>query len=888
MLSRTDRHGGHCLCPSQQLLLHPPLVAPRRCIDRVPYFCAGDHQHRRRISLFLLPGISPNEVSSQSHLRGSWSTSFSLASLRLYMGEKGGGLVRRRNRVDIDRSKLNPMLLEKLCVPLRSGLLLRPYRAFSQPPHLGLHLLLSSHTPDLRSLRRHHGLLVAAGHSANPFFAAKLISLYAVFRRPDAALRVFAAAVTSNPRDTFLWNSAIKSHFSGGDFRLALSHYSRMLSSGAPPNEFTVPMAVSASAELLDLDIGSCIHGSATKFGLLPENSVGVGSSLVYMYSKCGQVGDGFRVFDEMTMRDVVAWTALIVGCVRNGESEMALACLKELHQVADHGDERLNSRTVEAGVQACRSLGGLREGKCFHGFILKAGMEDFDSLKSSLLSMYSKCECLNEAVIVFQALAARDVVSWTAMVVVHIRKGHIIEGLELLRKMQDSGVETDGVLCSCILVSFRDIGSVCGGKGFHGIILRRNYELSPSVVNALISMYCKFEMLHLARKVFDIMGQLDAESWNSMIFGCGKMGLDIECLDLFREMLFRGFDSDLNSLVTVTSSCSRLMALFLGRSVHCHTIKVALDGDISICNTLVGMYGQCGRLHLARRIFQQTSKDVITWNALIAAYARLGYSNAALSLFYQMLLGDVRPNSTTLITMLSVCSHVPAINLGKWIHDYVKETTLEHDVSLRTALVDMYAKCGQLGVSREVFNSMPERDAVSWNVMISGYGIHGYAREAIEVFREMEKMGVRPNDATFLAILSACSHAGMVNEGKELFDKMKTYSISPTLKHYACMVDLLGRSGHLSEAEAMVLKMPVKPDGGIWGTLLGACKIHDDVAMGERVARKAFESEPENDGYYILMSNIYSRAGRWTEVETLRKMMKHRGVTKRVGWSAT
>lgn len=661
-----------------------------------------------------------------------------------------------------------------------------------------------------------------------------------------------------------------------------------MLSSGAPPNEFTVPMAVSAASELLDLDIGSCIHGSATKFGLLPENSVGVGSSLVYMYSKCGEVGDGFRVFDEMTMRDVVAWTALIVGCIRNGESEIALACLKEMHQVADHGDERLNSRTVEAGVQACTSLGALREGKCLHGFILKAGMEDFDSLKSSLLSMYSKCECLNEAVLVFQALAERDVVSWTTMVVVHIRKGHIIEGLELLRKMQDSGVETDGVLCSCILVSFGDMGSVCGGKGFHGIMLRRNYELSPSVVNALISMYYKFEMLHLARRVFNIMGQLDAESWNSMIFGCGKMGLDIECLDLFREMLFRGFDSDLNSLVTVTSSCSRLMALFLGRSVHCHTIKVALDGDISICNTLVGMYGQCGKLHLARRIFQQTSKDVITWNALIAAYARLGYSNAALSLFYQMLLGDVRPNSTTLITMLSVCSHVAAINLGKWIHDYMKEMTLEDDVSLSTALVDMYAKCGQLGVSREVFNSMPERDIVSWNVMISGYGIHGYAREAIEVFGEMEKMGVRPNDATFLAILSACSHAGMVNEGKELFDKMKIYSISPTLKHYACMVDLLGRSGLLSEAEAIVLKMPVKPDGGIWGALLGACKIHDDVAMGERVARKAFESEPENDGYYILMSNIYSHAGRWKEVEMLRKMMKHRGVTKRVGWSAT
>ncbi|KAG6518800.1 hypothetical protein ZIOFF_022281 [Zingiber officinale] len=748
---------------------------------------------------------------------------------------------------------------------------------------LDLHLLLSGHTPDFLSLRRHHALLIASGQSSNPFFAAKIIALYASFRRPDLAHRVFAAAAPSNPRDTFLWNSAIKSHFGAGDFCLAFSLFCGMRSSGAPPNEFTIPMVVSTAAELELLRLGSCIHGTATKFGLLPENSVGVGSSLVYMYTKCGDVAPALRVFDEMTVTDVVAWTSLIVGCLRNGEAEMSLLCLKEMHRVSGLP----NSRTMEAGLQACGSLVALKEGKCLHGLLLKFGMEHFHSVKSSLLSMYSKCECLDETARVFQAMPERDVISWTAMIVVHMRKGQILECMHMFSEMRDSGVDADGVLLSCILLGFSDAGKVCQGKGFHGMVLRRNYELSMLVINALISMYCKFGLLYLARKVFDAVDNRDAESWNLMVISYGKAGLDIECLDLFRQMQFQGLISDLNSFASAISSCSHLMALRLGQSIHCYTMKVSLDECKSICNTLVGMYGQCRAFHLAQRIFEKTSKDAVTWNALIASYAHHGYSHNALSLFYQMLLSDVKPSLTTLIIVLSACSCVGALNLGKWIHNYAKEMELEHDVSLNTALVDMYAKCGQLEISRGIFDSMPERDIVAWNAMLSGYGIHGHAKEAIMLFGEMEKIGIRPNETTFLAILSACSHAGFVDEGKEFFDKMNMYSISPMLKHYACMVDLLGRSGYLYDAEDMVLKMPIKPDGAIWGTLLGACKIHNNVALGERVAKEAFDSEPENDGYYILMSNMYSGDGKWKEVESLRGMMKDNRMKKTVGWSA-
>ncbi|KAG1342358.1 pentatricopeptide repeat-containing protein, mitochondrial [Cocos nucifera] len=771
---------------------------------------------------------------------------------------------------------------------------LPPFLRFSSialpPPSLfALRLLLFSPTPDLRSLLRRHAVIVASGHSANPFLSAKLISLYAILCRPDLSACVFSAAIPSNSGDTFLWNSIIQAHFFNVDFPLSLRFYSRMLSSGAPPNEFTIPMVASASAELLDLGLGSSIHGNAIKFGLFNGKSTAVGSSLVYMYSKCGVIGDAYRMFDEMPARDVVAWTALIIGCVRNGEFEEGLVCFKKMHRVGGDGGGRPNSRTVEGGMQACGNLGALPEGKCLHGFLLKAGLGYYPSVNSSLLSMYSKCESLEEATIVFQDLSERDIVSWTAIVGVYARKGFIFECLELFQMMQNSGVEPDGVFSSCMLTGFANSGDVSGGKAFHGVMLRRNFVLNTLVGNALQSMYCKFELLEYAKRAFDVVGERDAESWNLMVFAYGKMGLDVKCLDLYRELRFLrlGYSSDLNCLVSVIYSCSQLGALRLGQSIHCYMIKYAVDEDVSVANALIGMYARCGKLDLARTIFDHTTRDVVTWNALIAAYAHLGHSSDALSLFDQMLFEDVKPNSATLVSILSACSHMAALHHGRWIHNYIKEMGLESDVSICTALVDMYAKCGQLEISRAIFDSMPERDVVSWNVMISGYGIHGYAKEALEVFREMEKTSLRPNGVTILSVLSTCGHAGLVKEGKELFCGMGKYSVTPTLKHYACIVDLLGRSGNLCEAEAMVLNMPMEPDSGIWGALLGACRMHNNVEMGERIARRALESDPENDGYYILLSNMYSCAGRWEEVEKLRGSMNNKGVRKKAGWSA-
>jgi len=652
-----------------------------------------------------------------------------------------------------------------------------------------------------------------------------------------------------------------------------------------PPNQFTIPMIVATCAELLWLEEGKYIHGLVSKSGLFAENSA-VGSSFVYMYAKCGVMEDASLMFDEIVVRDVVSWTALVIGYVHNDDSEKGLECLCEMHRIGGDG-EKVNSRTLEGGYQACGNLGAMIAGRCLHGLAVKTGLGCSQVVQSSLLSMYSKCGNVEEAHNSFCQVVDKDVFSWTSVIGVCARFGFMNECLNLFWDMQVDDVYPDGIVVSCILLGFGNSMMVREGKAFHGLIVRRNYVLDDTVNNALLSMYCKFGTLNPAEKLFDGVHEWSKESWNTMVFGYGKMGIEGKCIELFREMRDLGIEADSNSLVSVISSCSKLGLINLCRSVHCYIIKNSVNEDVSIANSLIDMYGKGGNLSIAWKMFCGTQRDVVTWNTLISSYTHSGHYAEAITLFDEMISEKLNPNSATLVIVLSACCHLPSLEKGKMVHQYIKEGGFELNVSLGTALVDMYAKCGQLEQSRELFNSMKEKDVISWNVMISGYGLHGDANSAMEVFQQMEQSNVKPNAITFLSLLSACTHAGYVDEGKQLFDRMQYYSIKPNLKHFACMADLLGRSGNLKEAEDLVQSMPICPDGGVWGTLLSACKIHNEIEIGIRVAKCAIESDPENDGYYIMLSNMYGSMGKWDEAERARELMKERGIGKRAGWSA-
>lgn len=293
--------------------------------------------------------------------------------------------------------------------------------------------------------------------------------------------------------------------------------------------------------------------------------------------------------------------------------------------------------------------------------------------------------------------------------------------------------------------------------------------------------------------------------------------------------------------------------------------------------------YLRCGELDEASRLFRDMEeRNVRTWNSILAGFVRGGRYKEVLDLFQEMMLGCVKPDKITVVSVVSASASLGALDQGKWVHGYLKRRGLEFDVVIGTALIDMYGKCGSVEEAAEVFREMPKRDVLAWTAMISALAIHGLGEEAFALLEEMEERGLRPNSVTFGALLSACAHSGMVEKGRWCFDRMKRiYLIEPQVQHYACMVDLLGRAGLFEEAESLIGDMPMDPDLFVWGALLGACRMHGNVELGERVAARLITMDPLNHAYYIILSDIYAKAKRFADVKRIRAFMKDQGIMK-------
>lgn len=302
----------------------------------------------------------------------------------------------------------------------------------------------------------------------------------------------------------------------------------------------------------------------------------------------------------------------------------------------------------------------------------------------------------------------------------------------------------------------------------------------------------------------------------------------------------------------------------------------------------LVDMYSKCGFIVSARQVFDKMpQRDLVSWTCMISGYAHNGCNFEVLEFFHLMRSSGVRPNRVSLLSTLLACGRLGALCKGQCIHGHAIHTGFDADVLVATSIIDMYAKCGSLIVARLMFDITDGKDLVCWSAMIACYGYHGLGRDAIDIFNCMVRAGTKPNHATFTSLLSACSHSGLVNEGRKCFDSMASvHGVEPKLNHYACMVDLLGRAGRVHEALELIERMPMKPDSSLWGSLLGACRIHGDIDTGEKVADKIFELETTHSGYYVLLSNIYAAKSRWKEVERVRKLMVGNKVSKVQGFS--
>lgn len=406
-------------------------------------------------------------------------------------------------------------------------------------------------------------------------------------------------------------------------------------------------------------------------------------------------------------------------------------------------------------------------------------------------------------------------------------------------------------------------------------------------VANKLLHIYAQHKAINDAHALFRCMAGRDAKTWSVMIGGLAKVGDYRNCLGTFKLMLDSGgCRPDHYSLPLVLRACGDCSSLGIGREVHNLVYKFGLQADLFVLACLVHMYSKCGAIDHARKVFEKMPKrDLVTWTVMIAAYAECGNAGESLCLFDMLLADGVLPDKVTMVTVVFACAKLGALHKAKYVHDHVTKRKFSLDVILGTALIDMYAKCGSVDSAMEIFNAMKVKNVVTWSAMISAYGMHGYGRKAIEMFLLMLQSGVLPNRVTFVSLLSACSHAGMVDEGQRYFHSMwKDYSVEPDVKHYTCMVDLLGRAGRLDEAHELLGKMEMKKDEGLWGALLSACRIHKNVMLAEMTAKSLLKLQPNNPGFYVLFSNIYANGGRWQEVAKVRDMMTSRKLKKTPG----
>ncbi|XP_047311812.1 pentatricopeptide repeat-containing protein At1g74600, chloroplastic [Impatiens glandulifera] len=723
-----------------------------------------------------------------------------------------------------------------------------------------------------------YSLVVKNGYSANTYVQTGIIDLFAKQGSLKDALTLLYSIPNSN---VVSWNAIISGAVKSNENQLALDLFCKMRCGfSLSPNSFTFSSILSACGANEELQLGRMVHGLVIKSS---ANDIYVETALVDFYTKCGKIDLAASVFSHMRIRNVVSWTCMITGLVQNGHSSSALVFFKEMINIMK---EEINFYTVTSILNACDTEAATQ----LHCWILKSGFYSYPVVKASLVNVYSKIgEIDSSEMIFFEIDELNHIGIWVSIISALARDGDSVKTFSTFCRMFLEGLKPDKYCCSSVLSV---VDCLYMGAQIHCYASKTGLDFDVSVGSSLFTMYSKCGRL---RESFDVFLQIDAKdnvSWASMIMGFAGHGFAGRAIGLFREMLCGETEPDKMTLISVLTAISNLQCSEIGKEVHGYVLRRGFNDQNLILGALVNMYSKCGLLRLSRKLFETMSEqDYMTCCSLVSGYAQTECIEEAVFLFRKFLLDGVkryRMDSYMLSPLLRTASLQNQISFGAQLHSYVSKIGLESNVSIGSSLIFMYSKCGSIDDCVRVFERIKEPDLVSWTAMIDSYAQHGKGVEALKTFEVMKESGVKPDEVTFVGILSACSHNGLVEEGYYYLNSMeKDYGIEPSLRHYACMVDVLGRSGRLKEAVSFIDGMKVKADGLIWGTFLSGCKMHDDVELGKLAASRLIEIEPDDAGAYVSMSNMWAGVGHWDEVVKVRHAMRGTGMKKDPGWSS-
>ena len=727
--------------------------------------------------------------------------------------------------------------------------------------------------------RQVHAQMVVSGIGYNGNLGTKLLGMYILCGGFLDAKNMFYQLQLWCPEP---WNWMIRGFTMMGQFDFALLLYFKMLGCGTLPDKYTFPYVIKACGGLNSVALGRVVHDKIQAMGF--ELDVFVGSSLIKLYSENGCIRDARYLFDRMPRKDGVLWNVMLNGYVKNGDRGSAIGVFMEMRKTETYS----NSVTFACVLSACASEMLINFGSQLHGLVICCGLEMDSPVANTLLAMYAKCGHLFDARKLFDMMPKTDLVTWNGMISGYVQNGFMDEASCLFHEMISAGMKPDSITFSSFLPLLSEGATLRQGKEIHCYIIRNGVSVDVFLKSALIDIYCKCRDVEMACKIFNERTPVDVVVCTAMISGYVLNGMNNNALEIFRWLAQERMRPNSVTLASVLPACAGLATLKLGKELHGHILKNGHGGSCFVGSAIMDMYAKCGRLDLSHQTFMGISnRDVISWNSMITSCTQNGKPEEAIDLFHQMGMGGTKYDCVSISAALSACANLPALLYGKEIHAFMMRGAFRSDLFAESALIDMYSKCGNLELARHVFDMMEEKNEVSWNSIIAAYGNHGRLKDSLNMFHEMLEDGIQPDHVTFLAIISACGHAGKVDEGLHFFHYMtEELGIMARMEHYACMVDLFGRAGRLNEAFGMINSMPFSPDAGVWGTLLGACRLHGNVELAEVASKNLFELDPQNSGYYVLLSNVHANAGQWESVLKIRSLMKERGVQKVPGYS--
>ncbi|CAI0465850.1 unnamed protein product [Linum tenue] len=651
-------------------------------------------------------------------------------------------------------------------------------------------------------------------------------------------------------------------------------------------------------------------------------------SSITGLISSCIEMGtdvslDYARKALEVFVEDngptgsLYMFNSVIRGYSSRGFGDRAILVFNEMLCVGVCPDKY----TFPFLLSGCAKAGAFREGIQAHGVIAKMGLFRDVFVQNSLIHFYAECGEIEHMRKVFDEMRERNIVSWTSLIGGYAKRNSPKEAVTLFLEMVEMGIVPNPVTLVCAISACAKLQDLELGKKVCAYIGEFGLEVNTVMTNALVDMYMKCGDIDSAKRLFDECTDKNLVLCNTMMSNYVRHGMPVEGLVVLDQMLQHGPRPDRVTMLSAISACSQTEDLLHGRSCHGYILRNALEHWDNICNALIDMYMKCDKPQAACALFNRMpNKTSVSWNSLISGFFKCGDVESAWQLFQEMPDADlvswntmigalvqdsmfmeaielfrkmqnqgVEPDRVTLMELASACGYLGAVELAKWIYLYIqKKDDIQCDLRLGTALIDMFARCGDPHGAMQVFSHMAQRDVSAWTAAIGAMAMEGNGKQAIELFNEMLHQGIKPDAVVFVNLLTALSHGGLVEEGWEFFGSMDdSFGIKPKVVHYGCMVDLLGRAGLLAEALNLIKHMPMEPNVVIWSSLLAACRMHKNVDVAKYAAEKIAQLDPERPGIHVLLSTIYASAGQWNDVAKVRLQMKEQGVQKGPGSSS-